>query len=99
MKVKQIVENAGETTINTNIKRQLKEQLGPRKKTFLFTLLESIPNFPALDFFPMFLFIKPKKRKKKKKKDRKSLALKMQKKPASAKPKYNCRCSNNVKKQ
>lgn len=101
--MEQTVEEAEETTINTGVKRQLKEQLGPRRKIFPFILLKKISNFSTSNFFPAHLLVKSKKGKKNKtKKEKKKLQIfsaKKAKKPVLAKPKYNCRYSNNVEKR
>lgn len=84
--MEQTVEEAEETTINTGVKRQLKEQLGPRRKIFPFILLKKISNFSTSNFFPAHLLVKSKKGKKtkqrKKRKNCKFLAPKKQKNPS-----------------
>lgn len=48
------------------MEKQLKKQLGLRKKTSLLILLKSTSDFSALAFFPAFLPMKAKKEKKSK---------------------------------
>lgn len=102
IKMEQTVEGARKVAGNIVVEKQLEEQSRPREKTSLFDSLKGMLDFPVSEHTPAPLPAKPKKGKKNAKqgkkggKDQKTPTTKKQKKPALAKPKYNCECSDNV---